>query len=93
MGNDDALEKSIAQLDDDIKMLLSDPGVSTKELIRGLIRSQRSMIPFFSQVSENTKKVNEMYPFYKASVWISGIIVVADIGVIVGILTHTINLP
>ena len=93
MGNDDALEKSLTQLDEDIKILLSDPKVSTRDMVRGLIRSQRAMLPFFSQISINTKKIETIYPFYKASIWMAGILIAADVGVIIGVLTHTIKFP
>jgi multisubunit Na+/H+ antiporter MnhE subunit len=91
--DEDALEKSLVQLDENIKTLLSDPKTSTRDLVRGLIVSQRAMIPFFFQVSTNTKKIDKMYPFYQLSAWLLGIVVAANVGVVIGILTHTINLP
>jgi hypothetical protein len=93
MADSEIIGKSLELLDENIKTLLADKSLTTDELIRGLLRSQRAMLPFFSQVSVNTEKIAIMYPFYKSSAWLLGVIVIANVGVIVGLVTHTINLP
>lgn len=93
MPDNDAIEKALMQLDEDIKNMLADPSITTRELLRGLIRSQRSMLPFFAQVAINTKRIEDMYPFYKTSAWLTGIMIVSMIGIVFSVLTHSINLP
>ena len=92
MTNGEGIEKSFAQLDQDINLLLANEELSTRELVKGLLRTQRSMLPFLSQAVANAKQVAVMWAVFRPALVAGSVMMTLILGLLWGIFTGQIEL-
>ncbi len=91
MANGDGIDKSYAQLEEDIDLLLKNDELSTRELVKGLLRAQRAMLPFLSQEIANTKKVVIMWAVFRPALAAGSIMLTLILGFLWGIFTGQVQ--
>ncbi len=91
MANGEGIEKSYTQLEEDIDTLLQDDTLSTRELVKGMLRAQRAMLPFISQVIGNTKKINVMWAVFRPALAVGGVMLSLILGFLWGIFTGQVQ--
>ena len=67
-ANDDGIDKVYEDLESDINKLLENETLSTKELIRGLIRNHRGQLPLFREVIVIKRRTDTMWAVFRPAV-------------------------
>ena len=92
MANGESMDKAFSQLDEDIDRLLNNDEISTRELVKGMIRVQRAMLPFISQVKANTQKINIMWAVFRPALAGGSLMLTLILGFLWAIFTGQVEL-